>query len=64
MLLPGHHCSPGFDIISPPFDGTVSMRHQRFASARLFHSYMPGLTPDFSLTVHHRGFWPKQRRAV
>ena len=62
MLLPGHHCSPGFDIISPPFDGTVSMRHQRFAYARLSHSYMTCLVHAFSVSFTTGPFGPSRIR--
>ena len=45
MLIPKALHSFGFDAVE-----TVSMRQQRFTSVRLFHSYMPGLAPDFSVS--------------
>ena len=41
---------------SARFDGTVSMRHQRFTYVRLFHSHMPCLIHDFSVSFTTAAF--------
>ena len=56
MLIPGKGDIPGFDVIIPHFCGDFSMRRQRFAYARLSHSYMTRLTHAFSQSFTTRPF--------